>query len=119
MDFDPLQEFTWPIFACLAAMYTVIVFGSEVFAREKSGLFHKENRKALPKILEIHSVFVVVLLVLFRATSLVFGLAPSWMTAQFVYHGSYKSALDVLFVLVMLLMRFVERRRLYSNIDDA
>jgi hypothetical protein len=112
--FDPLQYFSWWIYAAVGAVYTVIEFGGELLGNE---IFSKRNAKPLSAIFTIHLAFLTILLVLMRVAVFISPALPDWLTDAHHFRGS---PLDGFFILAMVVMLKIEQRLIYveSDTDD-
>ena len=108
---DPLQQFSWGWFGCIATAYTVLAIGSELLDGWKMRDSAGQCNAQLNAIFQLHSRFLVLLFLLFWILTIIYRLAPEWMIEPFAYHGRSQSILDVIFLVLLIVMGYVERRR--------
>jgi len=113
LGYDPLQQFSWGWFTCIAIAYTVLAIGSELLDGWKMRDSAGECNTQLNAIIKIHSGFLVLLLLLLWTATFIYHIAPEWMIEPFVYHGRSQTLLDVIFLVLLIVMGYVERQRLH------
>lgn len=114
---DPLQQFSWEWFACIAIAYTALAIGSELLDGWKLRDSDGRCNARLSTIIKVHSGFLVLLFLLFWAATLIYHLAPEWMIEPFAYRGGSQSMLDAIFLVLLIVMGYVERQRLRVEKD--
>lgn len=114
---DPLQSFSLWIYLGVAVAYTALVFHGEFSKQDGPMILSKRNCRSISSIVSIHLGFLALLFLLMRCCILGFPYLPNWMTASFVLHGTDDSALDILYMLLMIVFYRLERKYLY--VDSA
>jgi hypothetical protein len=120
VDFDPLQYFSWWVYGFTVVTYTALAFHGEL-PRKGALIFSRRNARSSQEIITIHLAFLLALLLLMRAAIYIYPILPDWMTDTFNGRGSAHSAFDILFIVVMIALHYVERRWLYvdSETDNS
>lgn len=93
--------------------YTALVFHGELSKKDGPLIFSNHNVRSISGIIFIHSAFLAVLLMLMWIGVFTYPFLPGWMTGMFKSRGSEYSALDILYILVMIAMHYIERRYIY------
>jgi hypothetical protein len=118
--FDPLQFFSWWVYGGVAVAYTALVFNGEL---SKAGplIFSRRNARSRLEIVIVHLACLSILLALMRIALYIYPTLPNWMTDTFNGRGSAHSAFDILFIVVMIALHYIERRWLYveSETDSS
>jgi hypothetical protein len=111
---DPLQYFSWGIYAGAGVLYSALSFTGEL-SKEGALIFSKRNARSLSWIFAIHTLFLVTLIGLMRVAPFIYPSLPNWMTDLFPHQNPPLSAFDLVFVLVIIGLSRVERRWLYRE----
>lgn len=114
--FDPLQYFSWWIYAAVGVWYTGLEFGGELL---RNDIFSKRNAKPLSTIFTIHLAFLTILLGLTRLAVFIYPSLPDWLTNTFHVRGAAVSILDILFIIAMFVMHKTEQRLIYVESDTG
>jgi hypothetical protein len=109
---DPLQYFSWGIYAGAGVVYTALVFRGEL-SKEGAAILSKRNARPHSWIFAAHGAILVILLGVMRVVSLVYPSLPNWMTELFPHQIPPLSAFDIVFVVAMIGLSSVESRWLY------
>ena len=114
-NIDPreiLRYFSWATYAFVAAAYSWFLFGGALF---KAGprIFSRENTKSTPKILAIHTAFLIILLGCMAVAPFIVRVLPFWMTDTFDVRG-HPSIFDILAILALFGLYGIERLLLYA-----
>jgi hypothetical protein len=110
-----LRYFSWPVFAIIVAVYTVVVFLAEL-AKDGPFIFSRNNARTKSQILYAHGMFLVILLCGYRICPYIVRTLPFWMTDTFVRHGSRTSFADLVFCLAGSGLALLERKWLYRSL---
>jgi hypothetical protein len=111
---DPLQYFSWGIYAGAGVLYSALSFTGEL-SKEGAQIFSKQNARSLSWIFAIHASFLVTLMGLMRIVPFIYPSLPNWMTDLFPHQNPPLSAFDLVFVLALIGLSHVERRWLYLD----
>jgi hypothetical protein len=106
---DLLEHFSWLVFGAVVLIYSAMTFRGELAKEGNRLIFSKQNSRPPSQVVEIHLAFLTALLGLMWTISICYPMFPDWMTAPFKLRGSYRTALDVLFILAMIGMHYFER----------
>lgn len=107
---DLFKQSSWAVLACIAAAYTVLAIGSELLDGWKVRNSPEESIPRLHAIVRVHLGFLVPLSSLFWTMEFLHHFAPEWMTDPFEFRGRSTSVLEVVFVLLLIGLGFVERQ---------
>lgn len=120
LNFDPLQHFEWLIYISVGLIYSLFALFNSL-SRKGGLIFARKNVRSLPVILAIHMAFLIILLLLMRAATHIYPASPIWLKETFlaVRASRYVSTFDILFVLVMTAMYYVESRCIYLEPEDT
>lgn len=111
--FDPLQYFSWWVFGGVVLAYTALVFHGEFSKEDGPLIFSKRNARTRRGVISLHLMFLTVLFVLMRIGIFLYPSLPRWMTKTFNSRGAAYSVLDMMYILAMIVMHYIERKRLY------
>jgi hypothetical protein len=110
---DPLQYFSWWVYGGVAVVYTALVFHGELSKKDGPYIFSERNARPLSEIISIHLVFLAIFWGLMQIGASTYRFLPNWITTMFDSRGSAYSVLDILYILAMIALHYVERRWLY------
>lgn len=113
---DPLQHFSWWVFAGVVAVYTSMTFTGFVY-KQGALVFSKQNAKPPSRVLSIHAEFLVILLVLMWLSSKSFSRLPGWMTDAITVRGVTISICDLAFVVGMAVLLLFEKRLIFAEVE--
>ena len=113
--FDPLQYFSWGVYLCAATIYSALVFQSELSRENGPHIFSKRNARSLSQIIVAHLAFLSTLLGLIWIASYIYPILPKWIIDTFVSRGSSYSALDIVIIIAMIIMQYLERQWLFVD----
>lgn len=109
MSYDPLQDLGWFTYVLTAILYSIFVFVQA--PSSKADCFTKQNASHRPAILSIHIIFLAAILGMTRAAAHFYWFLPNWSTTIWLWVPSIDiSFLTILFVLVIIVMYFAERK---------
>lgn len=117
--FDPLEYSSWWVYAWAAVGYSAFVFRGEFFNSDGPRILSKRNARPLSQLIAGHIAFLAAILGLIQIGSRIYPLLPGWMTDTFVSRGSSYSALDIIIIVTMVAIHFIERRWLYREAVPA
>ena len=110
--------YEWPNNFVLAAIFTALLFRGE-FTEGGTRIFSKQNTRTMWEIIQIHSAFVAILFGLLWLTRYFDPSMPSWITGSFDSGGRPGSILDILTIIIMLGMHFIEYRWIYLEMGGV
>jgi hypothetical protein len=115
LNLDLLSRFPLTNYILVGAGYTVLVFWVS-FTNGGPRIFSKQNAKPLSAILRTHLVFLVVLMEFLRIASGNLRFLPNWWTDRTIALSRVRqSPLEFMFIIVMGIMYFIERRSIYTE----
>jgi hypothetical protein len=104
------------VFAMIAVVYTALVFRDDGFSSKGPLFFKQKTARLLVRLAGIHVVFLVTILSILL---LIYELAPffpGWMTKTLHSHSVDISGVDITFIAAFVLMHWIERIFLFSQI---
>jgi hypothetical protein len=111
--YDSFQYFSWWVYLGSTLIYSAFVFSGEL-SKDGPLIFSKRNARSTKMIIVIHINFLMALLLLMKLVCSIDPSLPDWMTRHI---GRGVTSLDLLFIIAMMLMGFIERRTLYVEPD--
>lgn len=111
---DPLQHFSWWIFAGASILFTAFGFTSILY-RDGARVLTKDNARPRSAVLSVHSGFLLTLAAILWIANLLYPHLPEWMIDTYPLRGVSVSNLDVLFIVVMGVLHLIERRWIYVD----
>lgn len=111
---DPLEYFSWWVFAGAAAFYTLISF-TGILQSVGAKVLTKNNAKPKSEVLSVHFGFLILLAVLLWSAHLLYSYLPEWMTETYSVRGTSVSNVDVLFLVILAGLHLIERRWIYVD----
>lgn len=108
MYIDFLQYFSWWTYGFTVILYTAMVVSGEFWQKDRL-IFSKQNAKPLSEIVTIHLAFLAVLLGVSKLLPSIYFRLPGWVLGGTIT----RSHLDFFFVVLMVIMQFIERRWIY------
>ena len=115
LNFDQLQHFPWANYILVGAGYTVLVFWVS-FTNGSPRIFSRQNVKPLSAILMTHLVFLAILMEFLWIASGNLRFLPNWWTDRSIALNRVRqSPLEFMFIIVMGIMYFIERRSIYEE----
>jgi hypothetical protein len=108
-----LKDFSWFSFLLYGAMYSAFVFSGEA-SKDGPLIFSRRNRRPIAAILGFHAVFLAILLESLRLAAYFEPSLPDWMSDK---AGRVGTCYDFFFVILMLIMGFIERRLIVVKAD--
>ena len=120
-SFHPLRDHwhSWTIYAIVVTLYTLCVFclslqiegtRGDALAQVDNRVFSKRNTQPVSLIVREHLMFLTFIVAVGLLISRIYPSLPDWLT--FSRRGG-KTGFDLLVVFALLILRFVERRRIY------
>jgi hypothetical protein len=82
-------------------------------------IFSKRNARSLAEIVSIHAVFLTILLWLIQFADYIEPSLPEWATDPIGSGSRRLSVLEIVLILTMVGVHFIERRWLYVEIETA
>ena len=111
--YDTFQYFSWWAYVVAALVYSAAFFTGEM-SKDGPLIFSKRNARSTKVIIGIRMNFLMALLLLLKVGCSIDPSLPDWMTRHI---GRGGTTLDLLFIIAMMLMGFIERRTLYVESD--
>jgi hypothetical protein len=117
---NPQHHYEWLIYALVAFVYTMLQFGIS-FTNWSTPIFSNRNSRKPSFVVLAHLMFLAILMkfvwLAFYVYQSLYSALPDWMTIN-IRRGV--TPLDLLFVLTVLAIGFIERRWIYveSNTLD-
>ena len=118
--YDITHTYEWPNNLVLGAAFTALIFRGE-FSKDGLRIFSKQNTRPLFVIIQIHIAFLAILMGIMWLAQYVEPSLPNWLTNSSNPGGKPDSILDLLLILGMIGLHFVEYRWLYvkSGTNDS
>ena len=117
MNSDWLEHFSLLKFAIMAGIYSLLVFAT---GRRSGMIFSKRNAMPTSTVFAEHLKFLTILLLLLWAVTSLYPHLPEWSKAV-RYTGrsdrGSSSGVDLGFLVAMIAMFVMERRRIYIEAD--
>lgn len=112
MIFDQYHHLAWYLYGSAAVVYTGLVFRGEL-PRKGAMIFSEHNARTPSAILTIHASFLMVVLLSIRAARSIYPALPDWLTATIRDRGAPTSAFEVILIVAVVGVHFLERKLLY------
>jgi hypothetical protein len=109
------RNFPWWGYAVIAIIYSALAFRDDALTDGRSPISPGQGNRPFAEIALIHSVFLAAILCCLRMNFYLQSLLPDWMTNTFHDRTIDFSITDILFIFLMIVMHFIERRWLVKE----
>lgn len=113
------HDLPWWGYVVIAFIYSALAFRDDAVSDSVGSILSGPSSKPILEIVVIHSTFLAILLCIARIDLYLQPLLPGWMTDPFQVRSVNFSITDILFVLLMVVMHFIERRWLVRKSEAS